>query len=106
MLVVVKKYVVAVAQLVERRIVIPVVEGSIPFSHPTYFHPLLITSSEPINTFCIVLYFYCYFISLLFFFVYLILLALFLEIKALRVHSLTNNNIYLQLITNVLYGHY
>ncbi len=34
MLVVVKKYVVAVAQLVERRIVIPVVEGSIPFSHP------------------------------------------------------------------------
>jgi hypothetical protein len=73
MLVVVKKYVVAVAQLVERRIVIPVVEGSIPFSHPTYFYTLRITTYFPyyyilsvlLHTFRIILYFSYFFISLL-----------------------------------------
>jgi hypothetical protein len=34
--------VVTVAQLVERRIVIPVVEGSIPFSHPIFISGLSI----------------------------------------------------------------
>jgi hypothetical protein len=76
MLVVVKKYVVAVAQLVERRIVIPVVEGSIPFSHPTYFYTLRITTYSPyyyilsvlLHTFRITTYSQYYFILFLFFY--------------------------------------
>ena len=32
--------VVAIAQLVEPRIVIPVVEGSSPFSHPIFYLPI------------------------------------------------------------------
>ena len=44
---------VAVAQLVESRIVIPVVAGSIPVGHPTYFPPLL--NSLKIKDFLVVL---------------------------------------------------
>jgi hypothetical protein len=83
---------VAVAQLVERRIVIPVVEGSIPFSHPTYFYTLCITLYSPyyfifsvllytlriIFTFPITLLSFCFFLLFFikltfYYFIYLIL---------------------------------